>query len=99
MIEDDPSLTAPTAQLFRFALGGQIRIGFAEQLGDWMPAAQYDVACVRVLGAFLAELATNEANLELLRHLVQRRGHAWADPVRPDIVAQLLAALAPLPRG
>jgi hypothetical protein len=99
MIEDDPSLTAPIAQLFRFALGSQIRFWFSERLGDWMPAAQDDAACVRVLGAFLAELARDEANLELLRYLVQRRGHAWADPVRPDIVAQLLAALAPLPRG
>jgi hypothetical protein len=52
MIEDDPSLTAPTAQLFRFALGSQIRLWFAEQLGDWMPAAQDDVACVRVLGGW-----------------------------------------------
>jgi hypothetical protein len=99
LMDDDPIFRSGAVLLFRFALASQFRDGFAEQLGRWMVAAQDDAAGVDLLAAFLADLATEPAEYELLRHLVARRVRRWADPIRTDVATRLLAALAAPSKG
>lgn len=94
LLQDDPGLAAPTAEVLRLALRSPAADFVNDAIATWIELGQSDQRFLAALIEFLPLLAVDDFDVRGLRYIVTQVRRRWADPVRADVADRVELAVS-----